>query len=65
MLKQRGESNLKEKSLVQSLEKEDRTGGTYNYQIDYDVGDIITNKLEYWNISSNDRVTSVSLSIKN
>ena len=58
-LKQRGESNLKEKSLVQSLEKEDRTGGTYNYPIDYDVGDIITNKLEYWNISSNDRVTSV------
>lgn len=58
-LKQRGESNLKEKSLVQSLEKEDRTGGTYNYPYDYDVGDIITNKLEYWNISSNDRVTSV------
>ena len=58
-LKQRGESNLKEKALVQSLEKEDRTGGTYNYPIDYDVGDIITNKLEYWNISSNDRVTSV------
>lgn len=59
MLRQRGESNLKEKNLVQSLEKEDRTGGTYNYPIDYDVGDIITNKLEYWNISSNDRVTSV------
>ena len=58
-LKQRGESNLKEKALVQSLEKEDRTSGTYNYPIDYDVGDIITNKLEYWNISSNDRVTSV------
>ena len=59
MLKQRGESNLKEKNLVQSLEKEDRTGGTYNYPFDYDVGDIITNKLECWNISSNDRVTSV------
>lgn len=58
-LKQRGLSNLKEKNLVQSLEKEDRTGGTYNYPVDYDIGDIITNKLEYWNISSNERVTSV------
>lgn len=58
-LKQRGLSNLKEKALVQSLEKEDRTGGTYTYPSDYDVGDIITNRLEYWNVSSNERVTSV------
>ena len=58
-LKQRGVSNLKEKSLIQSLEKEDRSCGTYNYPVDYDIGDIITNKLEYWNVSSNERVTSV------
>lgn len=58
-LLQRGASNLKEKMLVQSLEKEDMQYGNYTYPSDYDVGDIITNRLEHWNISSNDRVTSV------
>lgn len=58
-LLQRGASNLKEKMLVQSLEKEDRKYGNYTYPSDYDVGDIITNRLEHWNISSSDRVTSV------
>lgn len=59
-LKQRGESNLKEKVLVKSLEKEDRMHGTYNYPVDYDVGDIVTSRLEFWNVKSNDRVVSVS-----
>lgn len=59
-LKQRGESNLKEKALVKSLEKEDRTHGEYNYPVDYDVGDIVTSRLEFWNLKSNDRVVSVN-----
>ena len=59
-LKQRGQSNLADKALVQSLEKEDRVGGTYNYPSDYDVGDIVTIRLDFWNIKSNDRVVSVN-----
>lgn len=58
-LLQRGASNLKEKALVNSLEKEDRQFSNYAYQRDYDVGDIVTNKLELWHIKSSDRVTSV------
>lgn len=58
-LLQRGASDLKEKALVNSLEKEDRQYGNYTYPSDYDVGDIVTNKLELWNIKSSDRVTSV------
>lgn len=59
-LKERGDSNLRDKVLVQSLEKEDRIGGTYNYPYDYDLGDIITNRLERWGVYSNDRVVSVN-----
>ena len=58
-LLQRGQATLDEKVLVNSLEKEDRAWETYTYLIDYDVGDIVTNKLEYWGIQSNDRVVSV------
>lgn len=58
-LLQRGASDLKEKALVNSLEKEDRQFSNYAYQRDYDVGDIVTNKLELWHIKSSDRVTSV------
>lgn len=58
-LLQRGQTTLDDKALVNSLEKEDRACGTYTYLIDYDVGDIVTNKLEYWGIQINDRVVSV------
>lgn len=58
-LKQRGQTKLSDNVLVNSLEKQDRADGTYNYIFDYDVGDIVTNKLEYWGIQSNDRVVSV------
>lgn len=58
-LLQRGQTTLDDKVLVNSLEKEDRVWGTYTYPFDYDVGDIVTNKLEYWGIQSNDRVVSV------
>lgn len=60
ILKQRGQSRLSDNVLVHSLEKEDRMQGTYTYPVDYDVGDIITNRLEYWNVKSNDRVVSVN-----
>lgn len=58
-LKQRGQTKLNDNVLVNSLEKQDRADGTYNYIFDYDVGDTVTNKLEYWGIQSNDRVVSV------
>ena len=32
----------------------------YNYPSDYDLGDIVTNRFEYWGMTSNDRVTEVN-----
>lgn len=57
---ERGNTTLSSNVLVESLEKEDRVNGTYNYLEDYDLGDIVTNKLENWNIISSDRVVSVT-----
>lgn len=57
---ERGNTTLSKNILVESLEKEDRINGTYNYFEDYDLGDIVTNKLENWGINSNERVVSVT-----
>lgn len=60
LLIERGNSTLNSNALAESLEKEDKVKGNYNYPDDYDLGDIVTNKLEYWGISSSDRVTEVN-----
>lgn len=46
--------------LAETLEKEDKIRGNYNYPYDYDLGDIVTNRFEYWGMTSNDRVTEVN-----
>lgn len=56
---QRGDSTLNSNTLVQSLEKEDSTDSNYKYLIDYDLGDIVTTKLEKWGIHTSERVVTV------
>lgn len=57
---ERGNTTLNSNMLAESLEKEDKIRGNYNYPSDYDLGDIVTNRFEYWGMSSNDRVTEIN-----
>ena len=57
---ERGNTTLNSNMLAESLEKEDKIRGNYNYLSDYDLGDIVTNRFEYWGMSSNDRVTEIN-----
>lgn len=57
---ERGNTALNSNMLAESLEKEDKIRGNYNYPSDYDLGDIVTNRFEYWGMSSNDRVTEIN-----
>ena len=57
---ERGNTTLNSNMLAETLEKEDKIRGNYNYPSDYDLGDIVTNRFEYWGMTSNDRVTEVN-----
>lgn len=57
---ERGNTTLNSNMLAETLEKEDKIRGNYNYPTDYDLGDIVTNRFEYWGMTSNDRVTEVN-----
>lgn len=57
---ERGNTTLNSNLLAETLEKEDKIRGNYNYPDDYDIGDIVTNRFEYWGMTSNDRVTEVN-----
>lgn len=57
---ERGNTTLNSNVLAETLEKEDKIRGNYNYPTDYDLGDIVTNRFEYWGMTSNDRVTEVN-----
>lgn len=57
---ERGNSTLDSDILSKSLEKEDKVRGNYIYPDDYDLGDIVTSRFEFWNLSADDRVTEVN-----
>lgn len=55
----RGQQKLSEMSAIQTFDSEILTNGPYQYQVDWDLGDIITAMNRKWGVTLNARITEV------
>jgi len=55
----RGESRLSEHQRIFSLQSEVLTNGPFQYEVDWDVGDVVTVQNKAWNLTMDSRITEV------
>lgn len=58
-LKSRGEAKLAEWAVAESFECQAAARGNFAYKEDWDLGDLVTVRMERWGITANMRVTEV------
>lgn len=56
----RGAAKLKEHERITSIEAEILTSGPFEYQKDWDLGDIVTVQNKEWNVEVDTRITEVT-----
>ncbi|MDO4800603.1 MAG: siphovirus ReqiPepy6 Gp37-like family protein [Prevotellaceae bacterium] len=59
-LRQRGNEQLEENSLFESMECETEPEINFVYRVNYDLGDVVTVKKKSWNITQDLRITGIT-----
>ena len=59
ILTQRGEEKLAERRRAESFECKTLANSNFRYRTDYDLGDVVVVRKEFWDVSSNLRITEL------
>ena len=60
ILTQRGEEKLAERRRAESFECKTIANSNFRYKTDYDLGDVVVVRKEFWGVSSNLRITELT-----